>query len=227
LTTDLLADFDKQLDLQILAGNGSNSTSLNGGQILGLYPSTNWSGTNSLTYTSGSPAAWHMFSLLGAMASKVATNRFHLGESFAHVLHPRRAMWFASGTDTANRPLIESRNFGPFNVAAIEADSVPAEGQVMQLPWGPRVIQDANVTTTDATGGSAQDIAIGCLFDDAWLFEGEMRTRVLPEVLSGTLQVRIQVYNYVAFLLRYGQSLAIATGTGFSAPQGAVTSILF
>jgi hypothetical protein len=27
-----------------------------------------------------------------------------------------------------------------------------------------------------------------------------MRTRVLSEVLSGTLQVRLQVYNYVAFM---------------------------
>ena len=37
-------------------------------------------------------------------------------------------------------------------------------------------------------------------WDDLYLWEGSMRTRVLSEVLSGTLQVRLQVYNYVAFM---------------------------
>jgi hypothetical protein len=35
------------------------------------------------------------------------------------------------------------------------------------------------------------------------------------------------VYAYAAFLLRYGQSLAIASGSGFAAPTGAVSSIPF
>jgi hypothetical protein len=53
------------------------------------------------------------------------------------------------------------------------------------------------------TGGT-NDLALGAHWDDLWLFEGQVRTRVLSEVLSGTLQVRFQVYNYVAFLARYG-----------------------
>lgn len=226
LTTDLLADYDKQLDLQVLSGNGSNSTTLNGGQVQGLYSSAGaspWTSYNSVSYTNSSPAPWNMFPVMGAMASNIARNRFTLN-SLAYVLHPRRAFWFATGTDSNYRPIVEPSNFGPFNVTAIEAGSVPAEGLVMRLPWGAPVYHDANVPTADTAGsGSGQDIAIGAVWDDAWLFEGEMRTRVLPEVLSGTLQVRIQVYNYVAFLLRYGQSLAIGSGTGFSAPSAVLT----
>ncbi len=201
-----------------------------GGQIVGLYSSAGaspWTGYNTVTYTTGSPAAWHMFSVFGAMASQVAKNRFTLS-SLAYVCHPRRAMWYISGVDSNNRPLVESRGLGPFNVAALEQDAVPAEGLVARMPCGPSIYHDANITTADTAGsGSAQDIALGCVWDDAWLFESEMRTRVLPEVPSGTLHIRLQVYAYVAFLLGYGQSLAIASGTGFSAPQGAVTSILF
>jgi HK97 family phage major capsid protein len=231
LTTDLLADYDKQLDLQVISGSGANASSLNGGSVQGLYSSGGqslWTGYNSVTYTSGAPAPWHLFSVFGAMQSKIAYNRFLTGPSLTFVLHPRRAMWYASGVDGNNRPLVESRDFGPFNVAAIESDSVPAEGQVARVPWGPAVFNDGNMPTTDAAGGgSNQDIALAAVFDDCWLFEGELRTRALPEVLSGTLQLRLQVYNYVAFLVRYGQSLAIASGSGFVAPTGAVSSITF
>jgi hypothetical protein len=75
-----------------------------------------------------------------------------------------------------------------------------------------------NVPTTDNTdgGGATRDVAIAAKWDDLWLFEGELRTRVLPEVLSGTLQVRFQAYNYVAFLARYGQSIASAPAPGSS-----------
>jgi hypothetical protein len=184
-----------------------------------------------VTYTNATQTnteAWKLFSVFGAMQSQIARNRFLFDSTLNFVLHPRRAWWFASATDTQNRPLVESSRFGPFNVAAVEPSSVPAQGLVTQLPWGPSIYADANVTTADTAGsGSAQDIALGFLGSDAWLFEGDMRTRVMPELLSGTLQVRFQVYSYIAFLLRYGQSLAIASGTGFGAPTGAVASITF
>jgi hypothetical protein len=51
---------------------------------------------------------------------------------------------------------------------------------------------------------------------------------VLPEVLSGTLQIRYQVFNYFAFLVRYGQSIAVIQGTGTAAPTGSIdNSITF
>ena len=47
---------------------------------------------------------------------------------------------------------------------------------------------------------------IGGVFDDMLLFEGEVRTRVLQEVLSDTLQVRFQLYSYIAFIPNRYQS---------------------
>jgi uncharacterized protein YneR len=72
------------------------------------------------------------------------------------------------------------------------------------------------------------DVAIAAKWDDLWLFESDLRVRVLSEVLSGSLEVRFQVFNYVAFLARYGQSIALSQGTYFAAPTGStVTSLTF
>jgi len=104
---------------------------------------------------------------------------------------------------------------------------LPAEGLAGRLPFGPNVYIDANMLTTDnqsdAAGGKS-DLAIAAKSDDLWLFEGDLRTRVLPEALSGTLQIRYQVYNYVAFLVRYEQSITGAYGSGFAAPTSAIDS---
>jgi hypothetical protein len=58
-----------------------------------------------------------------------------------------------------------------------------------------------HVSPTDGTGsGDNFTPAIAGTFDDLLLFEGDIRTRVLQEILSGTLQVRFQIYSYIAFL---------------------------
>ncbi len=234
ILADLLADYDKKVDFQLVQGAGSVSATVTptvGGQVAGLYSSAGaspWTSYNAVTYTDGSPSAWKLFSVFGAMASKVATNRFMFDNSYAIVVHPRRAWWFAAGVDSNNRPLVESSNFGPFNVQAVEPTSVPAQGLVAQLPWGHRVYASANVPTADtAGGGTGQDVAISFLGSDAWFFEGQMHTDVFPEILSASLAVRFRVYAYVGALVRYGQAIAIASGSGFSAPTGAVSSVTF
>jgi hypothetical protein len=219
---DLMAAYNQLVDVQVLAGNGTNSSSLNGGQVLGIYSAAgagNWGSTNTVTYTDGSPSGQHIYSSFGAMVSKIAKNRFNL-QDVKFVMHGRRWFWFATSLDANGRPLVESGPGSPWNVAATEEEEAPAEGLAGQFPFGPQVFIDDNIPTTDtAGGGTLQDIAIAAKWDDCWLFEGEMRTRVLPEVLSGTLELRYQVYNYVAFLVRYGQSLAILSGSGMAAPS--------
>ena len=54
---------------------------------------------------------------------------------------------------------------------------------------------------------------------DILLFEGILRTRALSEVLSGTLQVRLQVYAYSAFIPgRQPKAISKINGTGLIAP---------
>lgn len=224
---DLLADYNRLVGRMVLYGSGVGAASLNAGQISGIYPATNWS-PNQVTWTSATPLGPSFNQVLGAMASKASYNRFDL-TNFHFLLHPRRWFWFATSLDGANgtsgRPIVGSDRTGPFNVSALEQDMVPAEGLAGQVPFGPNAYIDGNVPTTDNGSGALSgtyDIAVGAKWDDLWLFEGDLRTRVLPEVLSGTLEVRFQVYNYLAFLVRYGQSISLGQGSGFAGPAGAI-----
>jgi hypothetical protein len=227
---DLMADYNRLVDRQVVYGNGTNSSSLNGGQLLGIYPSTNWTGTQTVTWTSSTIYGPGFNMVLAALASKVSYNRFDL-KNFSFLLHGRRWFWFASALDgasgTSGRPVVNVNENGPFNVSVLADSPTLDEGFAGTTSFGAKVYIDANVPTTDNGSGALSgtyDVAIGAKWDDLWLFEGEPRFRVLPEILSGTLELRYQTYNYVAFLARYGQSIALASGTGFGAPASIIDS---
>ena len=64
-------------------------------------------------------------------------------------------------------------------------------------------ISNGNTAPIPGSGGSGGNSnvftpMIAAVWDDLYLWEGELRSRTLSEVLSGTLQVRFQVYSYVA-----------------------------
>jgi len=207
---DLIADYNRNCDKQSLNGTGSS------GQVQGVYT---LSGTNIITYTNGSPAATQMWTPLAQSLSKLAENRFDL-TGVRVFMHPRRWFWIAGGLDTTNRPLVVPSGMGPFNPFG-ESEGTNAEGFVGNLTLGYPVFIDSNITTADTAGsGSGQDVVFTVKCDDVLWFEGELRTRVLPEILSGTLQVRFQVYNYVAQLTRYPEAVSMISGTGLAAPSG-------
>jgi hypothetical protein len=214
---DLTADYNMQVDRQVLAGTGAN------GQITGLLPVSNWSG-NTVTWTSASPVGQSFNAALNASASKASYNRYDLS-ALASVVHPRRGFWYGSTLDgssgTSGRPLVNPRD-SAYNVVAIARAASPRRA----ASPAPR---SATASTSTATCRSSPPPAarsraarttsrLTAHWDDLWLFEGQLRTRVLGEVLSGTLQIRFQVYNYVAFLARYGQSISVVIGTGMAAP---------
>ena len=51
-----------------------------------------------------------------------------------------------------------------------------------------------------------------------WLWESTLRTRVLPDVGSGTLTTRLQVYGYAALATRRPKAISLVTGTGLIVP---------
>lgn len=232
---DLLADYNQKLDAQVLTGTGSS------GQVLGILPASNYTNSNTITWTpsyGGTPAptAIAFNQAVGAAVSKTAYTRYNLS-NLNVLVHPRRWFWFATSLDNTTgagvltgRPLVNTTETG-YNLAAIENNPAPYQGLVGRFPFGPSAYIDANVPAVASTGGAitggTADLGVVAKWDDIWLFEGDLRTRVLPEVLSGTLQIRFQVFGYVALLVRYGQSIAVIQGTGMAAPTGLDTSIVY
>jgi HK97 family phage major capsid protein len=160
---------------------------------------------------------------LAQLVSQISRNRF-LPPS-ALITNP--AAWYAlaASTDSTGRPLVVPAQQGAnFNQAAGDADGPITEGlvgHILGLPWwiDPNIpltfggtgatqpylgaVSNGNVAPVPGSGGTSTNAnvytpAIAARFADLFVWEGDMRTRVLTEVLSGNLAVRFQLYAYAA-----------------------------
>lgn len=202
---DLTADHATRVNVQVLSGSNSN------GQVKGIYSAT---GVNTVAYTDTTPTVAEFYSKLADGIQKIHTNRFM--EPQVIVMHPRRWAWLLAATDTTGRPLVVPSGQGPQNAVASFAGvaSQRVVGELQGLP----VVTDPSIPTTDGTGTN-EDSVIVMRASDCLLWESSLRTRVLPEVGSGNLTVRLQVYSYLAFTAeRQPKSLTILSGTGLAAP---------
>ena len=217
---DLSADHAQNIDGQVMLGSGSS------GQMTGLYPQGTITGGSTPgiivnTVTGTTTAQWvgtnSFYQGMGKLMSQVARLRY--ANVSAVVTNP--AAWYAMATsaDGNSRPLVVPSIQGPFNAAADMGDPnyEGIVGNILGRPWyvdnnipltfggattNPSISKSAGHTApVDGTGsGNTFTPAIAAAWDDLLLFEGEVRTRVLQEVLSGTLQVRFQIYSYNAFI---------------------------
>jgi HK97 family phage major capsid protein len=237
---DLAADYNMQVSAQLMLGSGLP-------QLNGLYTTgfvTEATGTTTAQWT----GAASFFTALNQLTSQIARNRFLTPT--ATITNP--AVWYAlvSAVDTTGRPLVVPEQNGPFNAVTIDG-GVTAEGlvgKVGSLPWyvDPNIpltfggtvapyigaISNGHTAPIQGSGGNPDFTpAISARWADLFFWEGDMRTRVLSEVLSGSLAVRFQLYAYCASmpnryqdasgnLLSYGnvnsgttQGAALSTGT--------------
>jgi HK97 family phage major capsid protein len=204
---DLIADYNQRLDLQCLNGSGSS------GQLKGVL---NVSGINAITYTDASPTLPELYLPSMQALSQVATKRKMMPT--AVFLTPARWFWMASQLDSQNRPFILPETQSPFNPLALQTggDVEGPVGRMLNFP----LLADGNIPA-NLGGGTNEERMIAARTSDLYLWEGSMRSRVLQEVLSGTLQVRFQVYNYAAFMAdRRPEAISVISGTGLVAPSG-------
>ena len=199
---DLIADYNASLDLQVV--NGSGAAGQVGG-ILGV------AGINAVTYTDATPTLPELWVPLLQAASKVAVGR-KVAPATGVVMTPSMWYWALSQLDTTGRPLIVP------NVAAMNSMGdnglLESDGPAGMFTYGLPAFLDGNIPS-NLGGGTNETRIITARWQDLFLWEGSMRTRVLQEVLSGTLQVRLQVYNYVAFMAnRRPTSISVISGTG-------------
>jgi HK97 family phage major capsid protein len=204
--SQLLADYERLLGLQIWNGTGAN------GQLKGILQTT---GIGAVTYTDASPTVPELYSPVMQALNSVETNSYLPPN--AMVWAPRRWNWAISALDSSNRPLVVPTSQGVYMALGSQANNV-AQGYRGDIA-STRVFVDAACPTT--LGGGTEDAIIVGNFDHAILMEGQLRARAMTEVLSGSLTVRFQVYRYVAFTAETRPTaFAKVTGTGLAQPTG-------
>ncbi|AMQ66949.1 major capsid protein [Mycobacterium phage Cracklewink] len=194
---DLIADFATKVDKAVLTGTGNN------GQVLGVHATP---GITTIAAATVDVAGF--YSAVADGIQRIHTQRF-LPPSHI-VMHPRRWAWLTAELGNDGRPLVLPAANNPSNAVATMAGVVSEQvvGQLQGLP----VVTDPNIGTTYGTGTN-EDVVYVQRSADLALYESPIRSRVLPEVGSGTLTVRLQVYGYIAFTAeRYPQSVVEITG---------------
>lgn len=193
---DLQSAYDTELDRQLIAGSASSN------EHVGLL---NVSSVNAVTYTAGTATAADTLPKIYKAIEQVASNRYlpatHL------VMHPRRAAFLAAGL-SSTAPIFQQ---GTLTLASGTQNGAQV-GTVAGLP----VIVDPNVPT-NLGSGTDEDRILAIHAPDLAVMEGEVRTRVLDAPLSDTLEVRIQLFGYSAFLSeRYPKGISVISGTGLN-----------
>jgi HK97 family phage major capsid protein len=196
---ELVKNYNAKLDYQMIYGTGAN------GQHRGIKTVVVSDSGNTESFTTG--GADELLGKIYSAVSQVATNAPGY-EAQTILLHPRRAAWMASHRD-ANGNLFQQ---GQLFLASGDQNA----GFVGNVA-GLRVIRDSNILTTLST---SQDDAYVLDIDELMLAEGPLRTRVMAEVLSGTLQVRIQLYAFSAFAGgRRPKVITRISGAGLTTPS--------
>lgn len=201
---DLMADYAAKLDAQVLNGTGAS------GQVTGLRTV---SGTNAITYTDTTPTVGEAYPKIADAIHQIAANRYLPATHI--VMAPRRWAWLTAALDAQGRPLVVPSAGGGVNVigTSSQANAEGVVGEVQGLP----VVVDPSIPTNLGAGANEDQIIV-LRSDDIWLYESAIRTRVLPDVGSGTLTTRCQVYGYVAMATRYAKSISLISGTGLTPP---------
>ncbi len=219
---DLMADLAMQLSGQLMIGSGTN------GQLTGLFPKGTLgtsSGASASGYVVNDAAtAWtaaagtaNFYQSSGKLMSVIARNRLRPVTGAI----TNTAVWYAYATsvDGNQRPLVAVNQQGQFfNAAGQQDGGLTVEGPVghiLSAPWSidPNIpltfggtvapsigtISNGNTAATPGSGGNPDYTPlIAAVWDDLYLWEGELRSRTLSEVMSSSLQVRFQVYGYAA-----------------------------
>lgn len=204
--TTMEARYGYKLEQQLIIGQGASTPQGSGNdQLMGIYNHPLIPTANQISYTGAAEgsatAATSMFSSLGLAIAKIGQNRFAPPEAW--LMTTSRMAWLGSSEDTQSRPLMiaDKDGTGKFDLIAIE----------VQL--------DDAIPRTSGSGGNEERI-IACRPSDWLILESERRTQVMTEVLSGTLQARLQMRRYVAAILRRPESVAYLLGSGMATGGG-------
>ncbi len=197
---DLSRAYNQSLERQLLAGSGTN------GQLRGIQ---NVSGVGAVSYTSGSPTFAALWPVLGQAAATVGNTRLRPLDCW--LVAPRRWAWMASSLDDQHRPIVSPGQGGPHLSDYPEAGGTLPTGPLFGKP----AYEDGAIPA-----GTAADVIIGLHLASAdfSLWESTPRLAVATNPLAGTLQDRVQLRRYAAFICTRPSSVVVVSGTGLAQP---------
>ena len=200
ILADLISAYDAALETAVVNGtSGANSH-------VGLLQV---SGIGSVTYTDASPTAAETIPPVFDAISKIEQDTAGRYRATHLAMTPRRAAWLAASLSSSTS-LFQVGNY--YNGIGEQSG-----GSLINIAGIP-VVTTTGIPTNLGTGTN-QDRIIAYSADTLRLMEGQIRTRVLTEVLSGNLTVRIQAYAFSAFASeRMASSIAVVSGTGLTTP---------
>lgn len=210
---DLSEAYDSDLETQLIIGSDGAANVVTA-QLLGVLVVSN---IISVPYTSGSPTGSGMWTPLSKVPAQVGDARDRPPECW--LMRTARWAWFQGAEDTATRPFGLSTRFYLGN-----DDQTP--DPVSGIMGWPVFLNDAIPATLGGTGGLVQGAgtqdAIICLRPrDLILLEGDPRTLVAREPLSGSLGVRVQLHcNAAAITGRRPAGIGVLQGTGMTVQSG-------
>ena len=177
--TDLTRAYNRNLEAQMLNGSGLN------GQMLGI---SNVTGANVIN---GAPATTFpaLWPLLGQAGAAVGNTRSLPPEVW--LLAPRRWFWLASSLDSAQRPISTPGNGAPQPTKLQLAGGAVPVGPMLGLP----AYMDGAIS-----GGLNADSMYCVRPSDMYLFEGPPRIIAAANPTGGTMQIRLSLHRYAAFV---------------------------
>ncbi|KSU77155.1 phage major capsid protein [Rhodococcus qingshengii] len=202
--TDLLADYDKQLEVQLVSGTGAS------GQLKG-YLTAATGGVSANVWTQGSPTPSLFYSQAANTVNKVSMNRFLPPDVI--VMTPQRWNQLASTTDTTGRPLVVPNGNGGNSFNSIATGDLSGSGHVGKL-LGIDVFVDP-IIPVNLGAGTNEDRVLIFRRDDLLLWESAPRAEAFDATYADTAAVLFRVLGYAAFIPdRHVEALGLMSGTG-------------
>lgn len=204
--SNMEARYGYQLELQLLTGtgvSGAEATRSGNNQLLGILNNTAIPSANKITYTDATPTAAKM---VGPQATQAAGGA--IPQAVAAIGNNRKMTpeyWMMT---TSRAAWIGSQEVSMFPLA-VANQSGPGEFDLLAYP-----VAANDAIPTNLGAAANQDTIICCRPSDWLILESDRHVQLMPDVLSGTLMVRLQLRRYVAALLRQPTSVAYITGTG-------------
>ena len=194
--------------------NGTGVTSEGGIDFVGIINTT---GINIVTWTQASPTLKGLYGRIGTGKVAVATGRKLPATD--QVMSANCWEWIDQTFDTSERPVVVPQYAGPFNAVTVAPDGQVAEGTIGRKMQELGTYVDLTLPT-NLGAGKNQDVLIGGRFDENYLYESPITTRMLPQTYGAQLSMLMQLYNYAAFTAaRYPVANFALTGTGMAASR--------